>query len=214
MFFKEQSFKLQGGCETYNGITSKQKATKLEYSNKINIVNSQTVYRQLDDTNLIPDKSQLYHNYVKQFQKVVTPDPVSKRKIRSAIRIQEYWKRYRNLRKQCISAIITKSTDIRPYVQVTVFGRSYLSLLDSGATISCFGSSLANEIISENLPKLTKFYGSVKTADGQKQSVAGTIMLEVTYGEVTKMLKFLVVPGLKQNVICGIDFWKLFADCR
>lgn len=99
--------------------------------------------------------------------------------------------------------------DNRPYVNVTVFGKTYLSLLDSGASISCFGDSLAEEIMAES-KSVSKFKRSVKTADGQRQIVAGSITAEIAFGDKTDTMKFLIIPSLKQNIICGMDFWKLF----
>lgn len=52
--------------------------------------------------------------------------------------------------------------------------------------------------------------GNVRTADGQRQSVLGSITLDVTTQNQTKLFTFLVVPSIQQDVICGMDFWDCF----
>lgn len=60
----------------------------------------------------------------------------SKGRKRSSIRMNNFWKHRKALRRHCIASLVTKELDTRPYVKISVFDRVYLSLLDSGATIS------------------------------------------------------------------------------
>ncbi|KAH8340330.1 hypothetical protein KR074_008541, partial [Drosophila pseudoananassae] len=89
------------------------------------------------------------------------------------------------------------------------FGKEYLALLDSGANKSVIGGSLAQQVLSRN-PFPSNSKGVVRTADGQSKSVAGLIKLPLTYNSTSSDFTFLVVPSIKQDVICGIDFWKRF----
>lgn len=153
------------------------------------------------------DENLLFHNQLRlTHETVCTP----RNRTRSAARMHNYWRTRKSLRKHCIASVKVREIDTRPYVNVKVFGKTYLSLLDSGATITCFGSALADEVISNRSSDLMRFKGNVKTADGQIQRVAGIINVDLSFGEHTKVLRILVVPELKQNVICGIDFWNLF----
>jgi len=107
-----------------------------------------------------------------------------------------------------ISSIQSQPGDNRPYTTVFVFNKPYLALLDSGATTSCFGGSLAKELIENH--KIDKVATSVRTADGQRQKVIGTIITDIRYNSNTKSLRFLVVPIFENEIICGWDFFELF----
>lgn len=108
-----------------------------------------------------------------------------------------------------ISAIVHKMHDIRPFTNVNMLGESILALLDSGANKSVIGGSLALKIVLNN-PDFHKLNSSVRTADGQRQTVAGTITVSLTYNSKQSDFEFLVVPSIRENVICGMDFWDKF----
>lgn len=122
-----------------------------------------------------------------------------KRKIRSSKRIQEYYRKLRAYRRCVISPITTKDTDSRPYVKLQVLDSYYLALLDSGANKSVIGERLAIQVLSDK--NFRKCCGSVRTADGQRQNVLGTVSLDVTFDGQTKSFEFLVVPTT------GLDLW-------
>ncbi|KAH8273751.1 hypothetical protein KR018_007136, partial [Drosophila ironensis] len=89
------------------------------------------------------------------------------------------------------------------------FGKEFLALLDSGANKSVIGGGLAQQVLSQNnFPNNAK--GAVQTADGQSQAVAGLIKIPLTYNSTSAEFPFLVVPSIKHDLICGIDFWKRF----
>lgn len=124
--------------------------------------------------------------------------------------MKTYWRRKRNLKNYVIASIFQNENDTRPYINLNVFNKLIMSLLDSGANKSCIGGELAHEVFSDSSLGVMKYRGNVKTADGHRQQVVGSINLAITYNGQTKDLEFLIVPSLKQNIICGMDFWNAF----
>lgn len=59
---------------------------------------------------------------------------------RSANRMCQFWKKVRSFKMNCISSVLDKPSDVRPYAEVTLFGEKFLGLLDTGASLSCIGS--------------------------------------------------------------------------
>lgn len=82
-------------------------------------------------------------------------------------------------------------------------------MLDSGASISCFGNGAIDWLANHGL-RWTRVVSSVRTADGTPQAVLGYLDLCVSYENKNKVLRLYVVPGLSQRLYLGIDFWKLF----
>jgi len=89
-----------------------------------------------------------------------------------------------------------------------ILGLEYSTLLDSGAKKSVIGGKLAHQIISNKLYK--KFKSVVRTADGQTQSVTGTISIPLTYNSINSKFKFLIEPSIQHSVISGMDFCETF----
>lgn len=128
---------------------------------------------------------------------------------RSSRRMREFWIRKRSLSRFVVSSITNKENDIRPFTQIEFWGQHYLALLDSGANKSVIGGNLAQRVLKDNLVS-RRMCGVVRTADGQIQSVAGSIIMPLTYNSIKGEFEFLVVSSIKQDVICGMDFWKTF----
>ncbi|XP_036341121.1 uncharacterized protein LOC118750510 [Rhagoletis pomonella] len=131
-------------------------------------------------------------------------------KSRSTNRMKTFWKNIKLQRRNIgciISSIQNKGADLRPYAQISFLDRTILALLDSGAQVSCIGSTLAKEV--SNSKKL-KQHRTVCTAAGRKQIVFGMITLAVPYKEKIKAINFFVIPCMSQDVILGIYFWSKF----
>lgn len=168
----------------------------------------------LKSPDLLPSiRTKPYHlrleHYLKRRTELFNVNSIRSVKSRSSARIREFWKRKRPLRKYMISAIVNKKHDIRPFTNVDMLGESVLALLDSGANKSIIGGSLAFKIVLNN-SVFHKLNSSVRTADGQTQTVAGTITVPLTYNSIKSDFEFLVVPSIKKNLICGMDFWDKF----
>lgn len=82
-------------------------------------------------------------------------------------------------------------------------------LLDSGASVSCFGVNGLARIEQLGL-KMKCLNQSVHTADGSPQAVVGYVNADIQYGDKSKRMTFYIVPSLSQELYLGIDFWKLF----
>lgn len=74
------------------------------------------------------------------------------KKSRSASRIKSFWEKIKSLKKKLICSMLDRPADVRPYAEVTLFGKRMLGLLDTGASISCIGSSAAKSFLESHLP--------------------------------------------------------------
>lgn len=118
------------------------------------------------------------------------------------------------------------SEDGRLYVIVEIYGVRFFGLLDSGATASFLGSNAWDQISrnkysiigQESWERLQKSNiklqrcgtKSVRVANGGQCEVLGRVDAPVVLDGRMKVCSFLVVPSLKQDVILGVDFWRLF----
>jgi len=102
-----------------------------------------------------------------------------------------------------------RPADERPYVVVDILGKKIISLLDSGASCCVLGKNALNLLKELNLTIRDK-YTAISTADGTKHFAEGYIDLPVLYKNQLKILPTLIVPSIRQELILGIDFWKIF----
>jgi len=121
------------------------------------------------------------------------------RRSRSSRRIKAYWENIKicNVGVQYINSIPAGQKDPRPFLPVQVFNRTVYGLLDSGASISCVGGRLAEEIKASGYYK--KIKGHATTADGRSQQILGHLKVEVEYIDKKSTVKLYVVPSLKQD---------------
>lgn len=105
---------------------------------------------------------------------------------------------------------IDKPQDNRPYINISIYGKTFLSLVDSGANSSVLGQN-GLKIINTFKTKLHHLKNSyVTTADGTKQNIAGYSHIPISIDGSCKILKVLIVPALKHDIILGADFLKTF----
>lgn len=104
---------------------------------------------------------------------------------------------------------IEAATDDRPFAHVTINGVQVRGLLDSGATISCFGRN-ALETMRKLKVTPKSFRSSVQTASGDGQAITGYADVEVEYTGRQKHLRVFLIPTLTQELYLGVDFWRLF----
>ena len=105
--------------------------------------------------------------------------------------------------------IIKIKNDNRPYVVVKIGNRELTALLDSGANVSILGKD-SEDIIDENNLIVRPNDSIIKTADGKEHKVKGTIDIPITYNNVTKVVKCLIVPSLVNKLLFGANFWDNF----
>lgn len=85
------------------------------------------------------------------------------------------------------------------------------ALLDTGANQTVIGEKGLKSILDTDLKiQYNSDNYNVTTADGKSQSVIGTVQLPITLEGKTKIIKSLIIPSIKNTIILGIDFCKLF----
>lgn len=91
-----------------------------------------------------------------------------------------FWNKVKSFRKSCVSSVLDKPSDMRPYTEVVLFGENILGLLDTGASLSCIGSKVAKQYIESGRP-YRKLNSVVKTADGRSQKIYGCVETLVSF---------------------------------
>lgn len=111
-----------------------------------------------------------YREYVEARNRIFSVDSiaqnVNKRPKRSTLRLRNYFKLRKRAAKYVISGIVNCPHDKRYYAKVKFLEFSELGLLDTGANVSCIGSTLADH----EFAKYSQFVPSktcVRTADGR-----------------------------------------------
>lgn len=133
------------------------------------------------------------------------PIPVNNR----VRRLKTYYAKIKENNKHIISTIFNNNQDLRSYAEVSFLDFTELGLLDTGANISCIGSTLAAKDFSA-LVQYKPLKSYVHTAGGEKQNITGVLNVEVTYNNLVKPLKLYVIPSIRQKLILGHDFWRIF----
>lgn len=131
------------------------------------------------------------------------------RRRRSTLRLRDYFKRRRASNKYIVSAIVNNPDDRRYYAEVRFLEFREFGLLDTGANVTCIGSSLADYDFSK-FDQYVPGKSFVRTADGKFQRTYGYLMVDVVFRNQTRSLKVLIVPSITQRLILGVDFWKAF----
>lgn len=196
--FKENFGKRTEGCSTDALRTSNTNGQNTTDINLDNTNKTENLYRLMKP----------YHirlaEYRKARERIFGENKIS----RSSRRIREFYKKIKMFKICVISPIISQELDSRPYINLKVNDKFYMALLDSGANKSVIGGDLAIEI--QNMSYFRKCLGNVRTADGQRQNVIGTAILDITFQGQKKQCEFLVVPSIRHDLICGYDFWSDF----
>jgi len=84
-------------------------------------------------------------------------------------------------------------------------------LLDTGASVSVIGVE-GWERIKGSVATWNKVPSSaiVKVADGRECEILGSVLLEVTFDGIKKVINFFVIVSLPHELLLGIDFWRSF----
>lgn len=107
-----------------------------------------------------------------------------------------------------VSSLVSKVNNNSPYILLNLLNKNCFALLDSGANISVIGGNLCSDIFESK--NYIRGIGNVKTANGKRQHVLGTTLLDINYKGDTKSIEFFLIPSITQEVICGMDFWDKF----
>lgn len=97
--------------------------------------------------------------------------------------------------------------DERPYLSVTILGKKFLGLLDSGASrtiLGDYGWRILQPLCKLNTSQANK----CTVANRQTCDVIGTICVPVLLEHKIHTFDILVVPTLPHMLILGLDFWQ------
>ncbi|KAJ8952094.1 hypothetical protein NQ318_011011, partial [Aromia moschata] len=97
--------------------------------------------------------------------------------------------------------------DKRPYLNVTIYGRSFLGLLDSGCTTTVLGAS-GWKILKGLCNLNTEDIRTCTVANGQICESIGHVRLPIHLCSRVKIIKVLVMPSIPHELILGVDFWR------
>ncbi|KAJ8967729.1 hypothetical protein NQ314_002675, partial [Rhamnusium bicolor] len=99
--------------------------------------------------------------------------------------------------------------DPRPYLTVEIYGLTFVGLLDSGASRTVIGSSGWAKFQELKLDlKLEKNISLITVANGSSCDVLGVVQLPIKLDNKIRLIKAVVVLGISDNIILGVDFWK------
>jgi len=166
---------------------------------------------------LVSNNSSLLHHKIHKLGRTEAvhkinylPD-LQKRKSSSSRRMKTFWQTVKRceLGLEHICASPYAARDPRPFIPVHLLDRTVYGLLDSGASISCVGGSLAVEVDAGRVP-FRAMEGNAVTADGSPQRIVRRIKVEIKYANIKKSLPIYIVPSLKHDLYLGIDFWKQY----
>lgn len=116
----------------------------------------------------------------------------------------QYWKSIR-LSKKFIklekNSELLGEEDPRPHATILIntYKTEVRGLLDSGASISCFGQDVAATLAKCGLAYKPNKGSSVITACGKPQNILGYTDVLVTFQSVTKRIRFYIIPTLESK---------------
>lgn len=100
-----------------------------------------------------------------------------------------------------------RAEDVRPHLEIEIFGKRIVSLLDSGATRSIIGKSGWEILQDLGVTVDNELSTECFVADGSPSQSIGSVRLPVKLKDQVRVINFLVVPNFKPAVILGVDFW-------
>lgn len=126
----------------------------------------------------------------------------------------EYWRAIKLEKKKLKQTTIAESTegslDPRPHANFSINGVELRGLLDSGASVSCFGRD-AFMTLSKCQQRWKEQKGSsIKTASSQPLPIEGYADVKVLFQGREKYIRFYIVPALTNTLYLGVDFWQAF----
>ena len=95
-------------------------------------------------------------------------------------------------------------TENRNIITVSLRGRLYRALIDSGAMVSLVGAEIARRFRDKLRPSATAGRG----VSGNALRVLGALRVRISMNNVSKELEVRAIEGIDHEVILGIDFCK------
>lgn len=96
--------------------------------------------------------------------------------------------------------------DARPFLEISIFGRRLLGLLDSGSSRTILGS-LGWKFLEGVCPLELSDTTTCTVANGDSCEVLGRLAVPIRLCDRVKIVDVLVVPSLPHQIILGMDFW-------
>lgn len=96
--------------------------------------------------------------------------------------------------------------DKRPYLNVTIFGKTFLGLLDSGCTTTVIGA-LGWKALKDLCALSSTETRACSVANGETCKSIGWVRLPIQLRDRVKILNVLVIPSIPHELILGVDFW-------
>lgn len=107
------------------------------------------------------------------------------------------------------TSVLTVLTDNRPFLNISLFGRTVKALLDSGSQKTLL-SDKTSPIWRLSSTKILPSNLTLTSASGDPLPVAGRVNLPFTIGDKTRVLESTIVEDLPVDCIAGIDFFDAF----
>lgn len=110
-----------------------------------------------------------------------------------------------------VSPIHNSKTNVsRPYVPIKIQSSTIIGLLDTGSSISILGNNSHQKYLDMGFTLHNCKPTPILAAGGQRMTTLGIIQLPVSFQGQCHMLSIHVVPEVSNNMILGMDFWKIF----
>lgn len=125
----------------------------------------------------------------------------------------QYWRTVRDSKKlvrQARIAEVSGQEDRRPHATVNINGVDVVGLMDSGATVSCFGRGAYETVRKCGLKVKAIGKLAVRTASNEEQAVEGCVDASVCFQGLNKRIRFYLIPTLGKTIYLGVDFWIAF----
>lgn len=98
-----------------------------------------------------------------------------------------------------------KFEDRRLYLTTTIFGKSFRTLIDTGAMLTFVSDDVAFHLqLNGVIPEPTKM--KIHLADNRRVKAQSTYTFPCKIGEQPKVLRATHIPGLSSSIILGMDY--------
>lgn len=111
-----------------------------------------------------------------------------------------------NVSTTTYNKIPVSRSDERPYANVLLFDKAFRGLLDSGASVTV---KRWCPVVEEHLSDLRPSSRALTAANSGTLDVLGEMVIPITYGNKKVSMLVVIVDQLAQELILGVDFWRL-----
>lgn len=97
--------------------------------------------------------------------------------------------------------------DQRPHLEISIMGKKFRGLLDTGASKSFISTSTWDILKNFGIKLSTSSVRACTVANNQSCTIIGSVIVPVQLENKVHVFELLVVPNLNAPLILGIDFW-------